>query len=1516
MAFSWRNEPGWPVEYVSDNVAHMLGYKPAEFRSGSINYISIIHPDDLERVQKEVQENSAEQEVSNFTHEPYRIKKKDGQYIWVEDNTYIKRKDGKITFYEGIIRNITELIESQKALVEKNEEITLQNQEYISLNEEYISSIEELKKQKDLIQAKNQALAEAEERYKFLSNVTFEGIFLHQHGIAVDINDAVTRLTGYTRDDLIGKNLLEFIATPEDQKLARYNMAKKYAEPYQIHFKCKDESVIVAEIEARNTKFKGENVRIVAFRDITERVKMQQAFEENRKVMASILDNMHDGLYSVDVKTFKLLRINQATEEIFGVPKSYFEENPKGYLNFVHPDDLKIVKASMDEIYTKKSGKWIYRIVKPDGEVRWVSDRAVLIEDEAGNPLRIDCYFNDITEEKKAEENIHFQTLLLNQIQDLITATDLNGIITYVNDAECRLHNKPRKELIGKSIHEFGEDSKIGATQDEIIEQTINNGSWRGEVANILDDGTRLILDSRIQVIYDKNGQPAGMVGISTDITERKQYEQHLKEKNEEYAALNEEFAATNDELREQNEKIQQLNENLQKSEKKFRSFVESANDIIYTLSLEGEFTYVSPNWEQMVGHEIHEVIGSNFSDFVHPDDVEKCWNFLQRLIDTGERQSGVEYRVRHKNHSYRWHTSNASPLKDSEGNLVAYLGIARDLTDRINTEHALKESEEKFKSLFNTASDAIFIHDMAGNFIEVNETATSQLGYTRDELLNMSIYDIDTTDEAPHTPLRLNQIREEGRIFLDVKHKTKKGKEIDVEINAVIIQYGGKEAILSIARNVTQRKKVEVRVNKYLKELEIISEVNSKLNYANTYDKVLEVIGEEIHELNPDSYLILSSSKIDNPNLLEIRKHYGFKKMADKAIQVLGRDPRRMVFDVNEMTEAERENYTKGKFIRIEEGAYSLLNRKFPKSICHSLERALNIESIYSMGFSHKGIPTGGVVVLLRNSKKITEKKLVEQLVRQASIKLDQILAREELKAALGKVEKSEKRYRDLIENQGEGIALTDVAEQFIFVNPAAEKIFGVQKGALAGKSLKSFTSPEEFNKLLAETNKRRQGIESTYETDIIRPDGEKRTLLVTATPRYNEHNEFINTFAIFRDISERKKIEEELKLAKEKAEESDRLKSAFLANMSHEIRTPMNGIMGFAQLLKHKSISEEKKQHFINIIHSSSHYLLQLINDIIDTAKIESNQITISKVDFDLNEMLRDVDGLIRESSMLKSKPEVQLVLDASMDEPFYINTDDTRLKQIISNLLSNAIKFTDQGTVRFGYHHDQHKTMIFYVEDTGIGIPGDKLQTIWERFSQLETGNDRLYEGTGLGLAISKGLADMLGGKIWVESEPGIGSTFYVSLPYVPAEKVSPHKQGQKLTSRFEDSWQGKRILIAEDQESIYLYLTEILKPTKAEVIWVKDGQKAIDYVDSEERIDVVLMDIKMPELDGYEATRIIKERYPRLPVIAQTAFALQEEKHKYLKAGFDEYITKPINPNKLLKILQQFLMNETN
>ncbi len=758
--------------------------------------------------------------------------------------------------------------------------------------------------------------------------------------------------------------------------------------------------------------------------------------------------------------------------------------------------------------------------------------------------------------------------------------------------------------------------------------------------------------------------------------------------------------------------------------------------------------------------------------------------------------------------------------------------------------------------------------------------------------------------------------MKEEGKIFLDVKHKTKKGKEIDVEINAVIVQYQGQDAILSIARNVTRRKKVEARVKKYLKELEIISDVNLKLNYADTYDKVLEVIGEEIHELNPESYLILSRRKTDNPNLLQIKKHYGFGKMADKAIQVLGRDPRRMVFDVNEMTEAEKENYTKGKFIRIEEGAYSVFSRKFPKSICHSLERALNIEAIYSLGFSHKGIPTGGVVLLLRNAKKITEKKLVEQLVRQASIKLDQIQAREELKAALVKVEKSEKKYRDLIENQGEGIGLTDGDEQFIFVNPAAEKIFGVQKGELAGRSLKSFTGPEEFKKVLDETSKRRKGIESNYETDIIRPDGEKRTLLVTAAPRYNENNEFINTFAIFRDISERKKMEEELKHAKEKAEESDRLKSAFLANMSHEIRTPMNGIMGFSQLLKQKSISEEKKQHFVNIIHSSSHYLLQLINDIIDTAKIESNQITISKVDFNLNEMLLDVDGLFRESNMLKSKPEVQLVLDAANNKPFYINTDDTRLKQIISNLLSNAIKFTDKGSVRFGYHHDQHKTIIFYVEDTGIGIPGDKLPTIWERFNQLETGNDRLYEGTGLGLAISKGLAEMLGGKMWVESEPGMGSTFYLSLPYVPAQKVASHEQGQMMTMRYEDCWQGKRILIAEDQESIYLYLTEILKPTKAQIIWVKDGKKAIDVVESQKQIDAILMDIKMPEIDGYEATRIIKQTNPELPVIAQTAFALQDEKHKYKKAGFDEYITKPINPDKLLSILQKFLMNETN
>ncbi len=377
---------------------------------------------------------------------------------------------------------------------------------------------------------------------------------------------------------------------------------------------------------------------------------------------------------------------------------------------------------------------------------------------------------------------------------------------------------------------------------------------------------------------------------------------------------------------------------------------------------------------------------------------------------------------------------------------------------------------------------------------------------------------------------------------------------------------------------------------------------------------------------------------------------------------------------------------------------------------------------------------------------------------------------------------------------------------------------------------------------------------------------------------------------------------INEELKIAKEKAEESDKLKSAFLANMSHEIRTPMNAITGFSELLRQPEIEKNLINQYVEIIFSNSQQLLSLIDDIIDISRIEAEKVTITKSKININKILSEVTFIFEALANNKGlKFQHHFGLN---DDKAYTETDEARFRQILSNLLNNAIKFTSSGAITLGYNvYDNY--FEFYINDTGIGIAREHFDAIFERFRQVDSGLSRKYGGTGLGLTISKYLIELLGGRIWLSSEPGKGSTFYFTLPYIKTEK--PIEKIIKEIPKASYNWPERTILIAEDEEFNYYYIYEILTPTMAKLIRAQNGIEAVEFCKKFPEIDLVLMDIKMPEMDGYEATKIIKSIRPKLPIIAQTAHAMSEDMSKSLKAGCDNYVSKPIHREHLLKMI---------
>lgn len=382
------------------------------------------------------------------------------------------------------------------------------------------------------------------------------------------------------------------------------------------------------------------------------------------------------------------------------------------------------------------------------------------------------------------------------------------------------------------------------------------------------------------------------------------------------------------------------------------------------------------------------------------------------------------------------------------------------------------------------------------------------------------------------------------------------------------------------------------------------------------------------------------------------------------------------------------------------------------------------------------------------------------------------------------------------------------------------------------------------------------------------------------------------------------------ELVAAKEKAEESDRLKSAFLSNLSHEIRTPMNAVIGFSNLLRSKDLNEEENLEYLDIIDKSGGDLVLIIDDLIEMSKIDAHQVEPKYKSVNIETCVRDLFETIK-ITIPKSKKIVFEIIENPKPPLFDIITDEVKLKQILTNLLTNAIKFTDDGSVTFGYEINKAtKNIIFTVKDTGLGIDKANQKNIFDRFKRVENDIAIKVGGLGLGLAISKAYVEMLQGTIYLESNVGKGSVFTFSLPLKfdkhPRAVLEVIKNSETLDANHVGT-----ILIAEDDNINYLLFEKIIHLKNYTILRAINGQEAVAICTNNPNIDLILMDIKMPIMSGYEALKLIQPIRPNLPIIAQTAFSSLEDKDKIFEAGFSGYITKPLNKEKLFELINQFM-----
>jgi PAS domain S-box-containing protein len=526
-------------------------------------------------------------------------------------------------------------------------------------------------------------------------------------------------------------------------------------------------------------------------------------------------------------------------------------------------------------------------------------------------------------------------------------------------------------------------------------------------------------------------------------------------------------------------------------------------------------------------------------------------------------------------------------------------------------------------------------------------------------------------------------------------------------------------------------------------------------------------------------------------------------------------------------------------------------------------------------------------------------------------------------------------------------------------WVNKGFEKLYGYSLKELKDNTIFSASqNPNIKNDILNCVNEKRP---VNYIIKFSTKSGKEIWVQTTLTPILNENDEISSLIAIDSDITELKDAEmkisdqlkqiknqhntlnnqnselekyrnhledlvlkrtNELEKAKEKAEESDKLKSAFLANMSHEIRTPMNAIIAFSNLIIGEDSDKSEKQEFAEIINNSCETLLNLVDDIIDISKIEVGQLDIEHKNCNVSKILKEIYDINTTQNTVQ--PNVNFILNIPPEfSDISMHTDPRRLHQILSNLVSNALKFTDKGKVEFGYYindennnSDTEKKIVFFIKDTGIGIKEEEIPQIFERFRKFAKVKSKIFRGSGIGLAITKNLVELLDGEMQVKSQLDVGTEFHVSfkVELINPGEIQENKTSKQINKNKIYKWPDKTILIGEDEDLNYKFLEKVLDNTGVKIIWGTNGKEVIELFKENPDIDLVLLDVKMPILDGYEVIKEIRKTNKDIHVVAQTAYAMTGDKEKLINSGFNNYISKPIKLELLMEIIDGVLMNQ--
>lgn len=1008
---------------------------------------------------------------------------------------------------------------------------------------------------------------------------------------------------------------------------------------------------------------------------------------------------------------------------------------------------------------------------------------------------------NDQEQNKKLlhelRESEKFLNTIFSSIGDSLISLDNDFNIIALNNAAEQILGLNISEAKGRKIDELLSLNNEGRPLNHLFRQDPDYSIVQPADIAISKKGI-IRATGTVSRVRDEDNLPKGWVLSLRDISREKEYEKRLLALGESYKGL-------------------------------FNSILSA----VYIQNEKGEFLDVNQAALKLYGYPYEKFIG-NTPEFLSAPGLNNLDELALNIRRAYEGMS-VQFEFWGKKANGQIFPKDVFLFPTNYQGQKAVVAIAHDISERKEAERILRQSEARYKNLFESSPMGMILEDLDGTIISVNSVFCKEYGYEPIELIGKNIRVLASPGNKELVRRNIEHIIRFGKLSSQIKATTKSGQEIDLELIETLVDLpDGRKGILSIGKNITSQVQAEkARHESEIKTKAIIHALPDNIFVLNDECVFVEFFAqsEESLLIKPEAFLNQPADRVLPPFLAAMTK--------EALSQVLSTG----------------------------------------KPVEYDYELFINNRSQH---FEARMVPLdqSHTITLVRN---ITEKKNSEKAIRQQNTFIATLL--------------------DSIPNP---LFYMDKNSVYLGVNKAFTEFFGIKREEIIGNTMFQWDIQNVAAKNHADDMLIFEGRETTQlrERTITMKDGSERNVLVSKSAFHGPDGEVEGLIGLLIDITERKKNEKELLAAKQKAEESDQLKTSFLHNLNHEIRTPLNAILGFSDLL-FEEVPNDQKREFVQIINSNAEQLLRIIDDVLIVSRMDAERMGIEEQRFGITQFLNDLKLTFANACADK---RLSISLEIKDNEKAEILTDRAKLRQALSGLLDNAVKYTQTGGITLSYNIVD-KDIRISVSDTGIGIPPKDLNHIFERFFRGEKPQQLAIRGNGLGLSIVDGLVKLLKGSIEVQSTPGMGSVFTIVLPGIVVENQSETKTETSNQPQSEIPPQFN-FLIAEDEDDNFEYLRMLLAGHALVIDRARNGAEVIELLE-QKTYDLVLMDIKMPVMDGLEATKIVRNKYPKLPIVVQTAYSQPDELRMIMEAGATDVLIKPINKEVFYQVIQRLL-----